>query len=168
HKLTWLWTALLLATGSSLLGLYFPEKTLFGNTIHVGGMLGMIVSGALVSVFNFLGVSVILWTAALILIVCYREKTLGELLVWPKKLWNRCADFLIEYGQGWSIKPAFNRIVKTIDNFMEPKLAVESVKKPILDRFIPIPKESTDSEDFLAEVHQVADSMQTIEHIPER
>ena len=77
------WAGLLLVTVSSLLGLYFPATRLFANAIPIGGVLGMVVSRGLVSAFNFLGVSIILWSFSLMLLVFYTERPLRELFKAP-------------------------------------------------------------------------------------
>ncbi|MCM2282154.1 MAG: DNA translocase FtsK [Bdellovibrionaceae bacterium] len=75
-----LWAGLLLVTLSSLLALYFPETKVFGNHVPLGGLIGVAVSKGLVAVFNRLGVSVILWSLSLVLLVFYTERSLRELL----------------------------------------------------------------------------------------
>jgi DNA segregation ATPase FtsK/SpoIIIE, S-DNA-T family len=78
-----IWGFLLLVTVSSLLALYMPSTRLFANQIPVGGLVGTVVSKGLVSVFNSLGVSVILWSVALLLLVFYTERSLQELIRAP-------------------------------------------------------------------------------------
>ncbi|MES2963739.1 MAG: DNA translocase FtsK, partial [Bdellovibrionota bacterium] len=77
------WAGLLMITVSSLLGLYFPSTRLFAGAIPVGGVIGMVVSKALVSAFNSVGVSIILWGLALMLLVFYTERPLRELFKAP-------------------------------------------------------------------------------------
>ncbi len=78
-----IWAALLMTTISSLLGLYFPAKRIFSNQIVIGGVVGTMVSKGLVSAFNFLGVSIILWSVALLLTVFYTERPLLDLFKVP-------------------------------------------------------------------------------------
>lgn len=85
-NLQWLWMGLLLLTGSSLLALYLPATRLFSGQIPVGGLLGQTMTRALVGVFNPIGVAVILWAAAIILLVFYTEKSLRELICVPQKI----------------------------------------------------------------------------------
>jgi S-DNA-T family DNA segregation ATPase FtsK/SpoIIIE len=84
------WGILLMTTISSLLSLYLPLKRLYTNQIPMGGVVGTVVSKGLVSVFNFLGVSIILWSVALLLLVFYTERSLPDLfrvpLTWMAKL----------------------------------------------------------------------------------
>lgn len=81
-----LWAVLLLITLSSLLALYLPDTKLFGGHVPIGGLAGIVVSRGLVTVFNHVGVSVILWSLALVLLVFYTERSLRELLRSPQ-LW---------------------------------------------------------------------------------
>lgn len=75
-----LWSALLILTCSSLLALYLPDSKIYLQQIHVGGLIGLGVSQALLRGFNFVGVQVVLWSAFTILAVFYSEKNLQELL----------------------------------------------------------------------------------------
>lgn len=78
-----LWGLLLLVTISSLFGLYFPATRIFGGHIPIGGLVGTLVAKGLVSAFNFLGVSIILWSVVLLLLVFYTERPLKELFKVP-------------------------------------------------------------------------------------
>lgn len=78
-----IWGGLLLITVSSLLALYFPHVRYFAGQIAVGGVVGTVVSKGLVSAFNFLGVSIILWSVALLLLVFYTERSLHEIFKSP-------------------------------------------------------------------------------------
>lgn len=80
-----LWASLLVFTLSSLLSLYLPETYFFNDQVFVGGLLGLVVSQGLVAVFNKLGVAVILWSFAVILLIFYTERSLGEFLQLPRK-----------------------------------------------------------------------------------
>ena len=75
-----LWGALLILTCCSLLALYAPLTTLYQQQIHIGGLLGMGVSQALLRGFNFVGVQVLLWASFLMLTVFYSEKNLQEIV----------------------------------------------------------------------------------------
>lgn len=81
----WIWSGLFFITSASLIGLYFPETSVFSQQVSAAGLVGMMVSRGLVKIFNFAGVAVILWTAAAIFLVFYTERTIKELL---KSLWN--------------------------------------------------------------------------------
>lgn len=75
-----LWSALLILTSCSLLALYMPEVKIYQQQIHIGGLMGLGVSQALLKGFNFVGVQVLLWSAFLILTVFYSERNLQEIL----------------------------------------------------------------------------------------
>lgn len=75
-----LWSSLLILTSCSLLALYLPEMKIYQQQIHLGGLIGLGVSQALLKGFNFVGVQVILWSTFLILTVFYSEKNLQEML----------------------------------------------------------------------------------------
>ncbi len=77
------WAGLLLITVSSLLGLYFPATRFYAGSIPAGGVVGLVVAKALVSAFNSVGVSIILWGLALMLLVFYTERPLRELFKAP-------------------------------------------------------------------------------------
>ncbi len=78
-----LWASLLILTVSSLLELHFPETKFFSGQITTGGLIGVVVSKLLVQMFNVYGVSVILWSSALILLVFYTERPIKELILMP-------------------------------------------------------------------------------------
>jgi len=79
------WGFLLLVTASSLLALHFPHRMFFANQIGAGGLVGTIITRALIRVFNFVGVGVILWTLFAVLAIFYTEKSLFEFMLVPKK-----------------------------------------------------------------------------------
>lgn len=85
---------LLLITVSSLLALYFPKTRYFSGQIAVGGLVGTVVSKGLVSAFNFLGVSIILWSVALLLLVFYTERSLHEIFKSPLGFMGAVAEFV--------------------------------------------------------------------------
>lgn len=78
-----IWGLLLMTTMASLLSLYFPHVKIFSNQIVLGGLVGTVVARGLVSAFNFLGVSIILWSVALLLLVFYTERSLPDLFKSP-------------------------------------------------------------------------------------
>lgn len=90
-----LWGGLTIATFASLSALYFPNVRFFEDRIAIGGLLGTMVTKGLVGVFNTLGVSVLLWSISLVLLVFYTERTLRELLqsprLWLKSVWRAVA-----------------------------------------------------------------------------
>src|SRR5205814_4595476 len=54
----------------------FPYTTLFRSPL--GGILGIVVSKALVMLFNKIGVAVILWTLTLMFLVIFTERSLRD------------------------------------------------------------------------------------------
>jgi len=90
-----LWGVLLLIVTSSLISLYFPEIRIFNGQIRIGGVLGLVLSKGLIGIFNPIGVGVILWSSAVVLVVFYTEKPLSENLaslrmpLWSLLMWWR-------------------------------------------------------------------------------
>ncbi len=98
-----LWAFLSLLTGSSLLALYFPETRLYSGQIPIGGLFGTLVANGLTTVFNFVGVSLILWALTLILVIFYTEKPVSEIFKSPKHgamkaiaVWGVISEWLAE------------------------------------------------------------------------
>lgn len=79
-----LWMSLSFLITASLLGLYFPQTKIYDGQVALAGAMGLIISKGLISVFNPIGVGVILWAALLVLIVFYTEKTILELFPLPQ------------------------------------------------------------------------------------
>jgi DNA segregation ATPase FtsK/SpoIIIE, S-DNA-T family len=78
-----IWGTLLLLILSSLFSLYFPATKIFSGHIGLGGIVGVLVSRGLITVFNPAGVGVILWTSVAVLVVFYTEKRISELAPVP-------------------------------------------------------------------------------------
>ena len=78
-----IWGLLLLLTFSTLSATYFSGVKLYQDQISVGGILGMSLNRGLVHAFNPVGVQVILWFAAVVLVIFFSEKNLKELTRWP-------------------------------------------------------------------------------------
>jgi len=72
------WGVALLLTASSLLALHLPAEKVFNGHIPVGGLFGAIVVRGLVAVFNLVGVAVLLWTVALVLVIFYSERSVED------------------------------------------------------------------------------------------
>ncbi len=93
-----LWALLLVVTVASLFALYFPNAKMLEQQVPLGGLVGMVVTRGLVAVFNKLGVSVILWSFALVLLVFFTERSLRELAqaprIWTKILVGRLASIM--------------------------------------------------------------------------
>jgi S-DNA-T family DNA segregation ATPase FtsK/SpoIIIE len=71
-------TAVFLFTVTSLLSLYFPTSEVVAGKTGMGGVIGSVMSSGLVSVFNEIGVSIILWSLVLIFFIFYSEKSLVD------------------------------------------------------------------------------------------
>ncbi len=80
------WASLLILTLSSLVSVYFPQTRIYQEQIYLGGIIGLGISQALIKAFNSVGVQIILWCAAAVLVVFYSEKTVQELMAWPVRL----------------------------------------------------------------------------------
>jgi S-DNA-T family DNA segregation ATPase FtsK/SpoIIIE len=78
-----------------------PHSKIYQQQIYLGGIIGLGISQVLIKAFNQVGVQVILWSAAAVLVVFYSEKTVQELMAWPmmgvgllKKVeWPSAKDF---------------------------------------------------------------------------
>jgi S-DNA-T family DNA segregation ATPase FtsK/SpoIIIE len=116
NRLQWLWLTLLLVTCASLFALYLPTATFFSKQIAVGGLLGQLVCKALIGAFNSIGVAIILWTAALILMVFYTEKPLNELFEIPKLLFADVKERFAALGVRTFLAKAFREMTLKIKN----------------------------------------------------
>lgn len=92
-NIRFIWGLLLVINLSSLLSLYLPEKKIFTHQIHLGGLLGLGVSQALLRAFNYAGVQVVLWSFSAVLVVFYSEKTVKELLSLPVEAYQTVASW---------------------------------------------------------------------------
>lgn len=72
------WGVALLITATALVSLHLPQLRFFNGQLPAGGFFGGIVVKGLVAVFNSLGVAVLLWTVAAVLVVFYSEKSVEE------------------------------------------------------------------------------------------
>jgi S-DNA-T family DNA segregation ATPase FtsK/SpoIIIE len=101
------WGLLLLMTVSSLLSLHLPGVRLFSRAIPVGGVIGTVVSHGLMSAFNYVGVCIVLWSTALMLLVFYTERPLKELFKSPVALLSAFSEKLVAALQfDGGLKPA--------------------------------------------------------------
>ena len=117
---------LLIVTLSSLLALYFPNARLFGTHIALGGLVGTVVARGLVSAFHFLGVSIILWSVTLLLLVFYTEKSLKDLFQAPL---GWVSSFITHLGEQVVQKfGAFRRALEF--NAMRPQMSGQSGGQP--------------------------------------
>lgn len=81
-----IWAGLLLLTFSTLVSVYWPQRTLYQGQIFPGGVVGLGLSKLMIKAFNLAGVQIILWSLSFILIVFYSDKTVHELTQWPHRL----------------------------------------------------------------------------------
>jgi DNA segregation ATPase FtsK/SpoIIIE, S-DNA-T family len=68
----------LLLTGGAIISIYFPQSRIYQEQIHLGGLIGLGLSQALIKVFNPVGVQILLWSAFLIEWLFASERTLLE------------------------------------------------------------------------------------------
>lgn len=102
------WGLLLILSLSSLVSIYFKEQYIFNNQIPVGGFVGFSSAQGLEKIFNKGGVSVVLWSLILIMVMFYTEKPLTKLLpvhIWYTKL-NRHININRTFGVGKSLYEA--------------------------------------------------------------
>jgi S-DNA-T family DNA segregation ATPase FtsK/SpoIIIE len=92
-NIRFIWGLLLIINLSSLLSLYLPEKKIFSQQIHLGGLLGLGVSQSLLRAFNSAGVQVVLWSFSAVLIVFYSEKSVKELVRLPIEVYNAISEW---------------------------------------------------------------------------
>ncbi|MBK9293724.1 MAG: DNA translocase FtsK 4TM domain-containing protein [Oligoflexia bacterium] len=84
-----LWVIFSFSIISSLLGIYFPQTKIYDGQIAVAGAVGLIISKGLISIFNPIGVGIILWATLIVLVVFYTEKSITELAPFVKTAWLR-------------------------------------------------------------------------------
>ncbi len=87
---------LLVLVSASLMNLYWPDFRLFSDQIHLGGLVGILVSQSLTTVLNSVGVGILLWTLMAVLLVFYTERSLGEMLSYPLQKGSKSLVFLFE------------------------------------------------------------------------
>ncbi len=153
-SLRWLWFSLLLVTGSCLLTIYWPEARYFGGQIPIGGLTGLMVTKGLMHAFNYVGVQIILWTAGFTLIVFYTEKSVPELMAFPRKVVSTISvytmDFLSEQRPDLKVLSALQSLFRAMTGllqFEKYKLAVETVGANVeAKNFFPIGNDEEDSE----------------------
>lgn len=154
EKESWLgprliWGILLMTTASSLLGLYLPGKKLYNMQIAAGGAIGGVISKGLVSAFNYLGVSIILWSFALLLLVFYTERSLPDLFRIPivrlgfMSRWAGRAFVLIKQAfdfEGFRPQTAGGAPIGILDIFREARKGDQAEAAAATKKgFIPIP-----------------------------
>lgn len=168
-----IWGGLLLVTVSSLLALYFPTTRLFGNHIPIGGIIGAVVSKGLISAFNFLGVSIILWSLVLLLLVFYTERPLKELFHFPigsfPRLWEQLNERLAAFRQmvefsGLKPQPQAAGAVPSGETLKEEKKTRFTLTKTIVEKL----SSSANDEEEADEDDDEEDDDETHEETPVR
>lgn len=65
---------------ASILGLHFGQTRIYFNHIHLGGMVGKLISLGIVKVINFGGAAIVLWTVWMVLLVATTEVRVKDML----------------------------------------------------------------------------------------
>jgi S-DNA-T family DNA segregation ATPase FtsK/SpoIIIE len=133
-NIRFIWGLLLIINLSSLLSLYLPEKKIFAQQIHLGGLLGLGVSQALLRAFNSAGVQVVLWSFSAVLVVFYSEKTVKELAQLPLDAYAALNKWNVVAGlkkMFISKEPAKKKNVKSSEKDTDKEAAKESSGKKV-------------------------------------
>jgi S-DNA-T family DNA segregation ATPase FtsK/SpoIIIE len=112
QKMSWVKTItafVFVAALASLCALYFPETNLFSSQISIGGGLGIVLSKGMKTVFNPIGVSVILWALTLVSVLLLTETSLRD---FAGKLWS-----IVVYSIGKIPRPR-------LPSFRKPEIKV--------------------------------------------
>lgn len=150
---------LFLLVCSSLISLYFPQDKIFSNAIYASGLLGLMATKGLVAVFNTTGVSVILWSALVVLTIFYTEKSLKEFsqILLPKSAVRNLKDIrdgIILFFKDLFKRPA--KIEKRAAPIVETKTLKALASEPQTDK-VEMDEEEID-EDLEAEFDEAVDS----------
>lgn len=105
-----IWGSLLILTLSSLTSVYAPEFRIYQDQIFVGGIIGVSLSSVLVKVFNVVGVQILLWSSASVLLVFYAEKSLKELLAGPIDGFFSLKKWSVATAKNWKKSDFFTKI----------------------------------------------------------
>lgn len=127
-KLRFVWGTLLVLAFSSLCAVYLPLTKIYQNQVYVGGVLGLGISSVLLKAFNKVGVQIVLWSLAAVLVVFFSEKTVQELSQFPIRI--------LTY---------FNEMKKKLAHKPRKKLKVtkEEVSAPLIrENFLPLASET--------------------------
>jgi DNA segregation ATPase FtsK/SpoIIIE, S-DNA-T family len=92
-NIRFIWGMMLVFTLSSLCSVYFPNMKIYQEQVPVGGLLGLGISQGLIRAFNSVGVQIILWSLAAVLVVFFSEKTVHELAELPLRAWKTVLRF---------------------------------------------------------------------------
>lgn len=153
------WGAMLVFTLSSLCSVYFPETKIYQDQIHVGGIFGLGISQGLIKAFNTVGVQVILWSLAAVLIVFFSEKTVNELAQAPLRVWKG----LLALGLKAKLKDLFvvEKVKKAVKIKAAPVAAKQAKEKELAAGFFSLKSaqnekasEDIESEDIQNELEQ--------------
>ena len=134
-----IWASLLILTLSSLVSVYAPETRIFQNQIYLGGIIGIGISQVLIKAFNQVGVQVILWSAAAVLVVFYSEKTVQELMAWPARGLKALKAFWVSWSKDFFAQQASAKAEKAEKK--EKKKAAKLLAEPKESAFVPLKAE---------------------------
>lgn len=145
-----IWGLLLLVNIAALLSIYLPETKIFNKQIYLGGLLGLSVSKSLVSIFNTIGVQVILISVLALLVVFYFEKSIEELTESPREF----LTYLKKKKVAAKIKAFFAGLL----TFETKKNKTSKREKPVKTALFPLAdKKFVETEDDEEEELELAD-----------
>ena len=154
-QVRFVWGAMLVFTLSSLCSVYFPETKIYQEQIHLGGIFGLGISQGLIKAFNSIGVQVILWSLAAVLVVFFSEKTVNELTQAPVSAWRGLLALgLFAKAQNFFVVDKMRRATKT-----RAKTPIVASKKSELAKgFFPLNSGSTseEAEDYQENQEEIA------------
>ncbi len=96
-KVSFLFLWISLITSSGLLGLHFSKQVLFNGTIKPGGLVGFAMTEALIPIFHFAGLAILLWSVTLVFIVFYSGRSITELTAMPLPFLRRTLPLLYQW-----------------------------------------------------------------------
>ncbi len=141
--------ALLILVFSSLIALYFPEVRWFSEQIPAGGFMGLLLAKSLTTVFNPIGVSLLLWTLFAVLLIFYTEKGVRDLFSVPSQALGQLGENFLSAIQrrkeAWLEKRQRNlssEIEKVAEEAVRASSRKLALKNPLPEGFFPLSKES--------------------------
>lgn len=144
-----IWGSLLILTLSSLVATYFPQTKLYGGQIYLGGIVGLGLSQVLSKAFNHIGVQVILWSFAAVLVVFYSDKTVQELAAFPLALIAKMKKIRWTLPKPPSLPKVELKKLKIKNKTEDLEKNEEQPKKSIPPQFIPLKAELEDGQQLL-------------------
>ncbi len=137
NRLKLLWSGLLAINLMALASLYFPEQQIY-EQYFVGGVSGKIIAEGLKTLFNFVGVALLLWSFVAILVVFFTEKPLAFFLQIPIKWGKWLGFYLFELSvKAWAHRPQFSISFSKIKSWFKSRRSTSEIKSP-KEKFIPI------------------------------